>query len=365
MVAILSNQRETILEAVREMYTRVATRPMEVFHFPTGRAACRLVGYPEAVLEPLPEVATESFAGVGYPFMAGVIRPGDTVLDIGSGSGTDTLTASRLVGPEGRVFGLDLTPAMLAKLERSAVAAGARNVTPLPGNAEEIPLPDGSVDVVTSNGVLNLVPDKPRAFAEIFRVLRPGGRVQIADIALGRKVSDACRADPKLWAECVVGATTEAQYLRLLRAAGLVEVEVLSTLDYFAASSSAATREVAELFGARSIVLRARKPAPGEIVSEVVEVVEVEPEAERAAPSGVVRADRMLDTGLCLCGEVTPMVRAELRAMAAGEVLGVRSEMKEAADELAAWCRLTGHTLLASEPAGDAQVYYIRRRAEP
>jgi SAM-dependent methyltransferase len=263
MVATLSDQREVILDAVRAMYTAVALHPDGAFHFPLGRAACELAGYPLELLEALPPAAVESFAGVGYPFAANVIEPGDTVLDIGAGSGTDLLLAHRLTGRAGSVIGLDLTSAMLAKLERTAAAAGATNVRLLKGNAEEIPLPDASVDVVTSNGVLNLVPDKARAVAEIRRVLRPGGRVQIADIALGRPVGAQCRANPQLWAECVVGATLEDEYVELFRAAGLEQTTVLGHLDYFAASPSPETRKVAASFGARSLVLRAAKaPAP-------------------------------------------------------------------------------------------------------
>lgn len=256
MVAILSQQRETILEAVQAMYTDVASDPQRVFHFPTGRPACEFVGYPAAWLDSVPEAATESFAGVGFPFQAEVIRPGDTVLDIGSGSGTDVLLAAGLVGPGGTVIGLDMTEAMLRKLERNA--RGAANVRTLEGNAEQIPLPDGSVDVVTSNGVINLVPDKAAAAREIRRVLRPGGRVQIADIVLATPAAEACRSNPALWAECVVGAVTEDAYLGFFRAAGLVEVEVLRRFDYFAGSSSAETRKVAGSLGAHAIVVRAR-----------------------------------------------------------------------------------------------------------
>ncbi len=143
---------------------------------------------------------------MGYPFRAGVVRRRNRVLDIGAGSGTDALIAARLAGPEGRVLALDLTPQMLEKLRRNVALAGADTVEVVEGNAEAIPLPDASVDVVTSNGVLNLVPDKARAFAEILRVLRPGGRVQIADVAVSRPVGERARKDPKLWAECVVGA---------------------------------------------------------------------------------------------------------------------------------------------------------------
>jgi ubiquinone/menaquinone biosynthesis C-methylase UbiE len=255
VVAIYSDKKEFIFRAVAEMYTDVATQPDKTFHFPTGRLACLFVGYPANQLDRVPATATESFAGVGYPFATNVIREGDVILDIGSGSGTDTLISSTLTGPRGKVYGLDMTPAMIEKLCRNVEAMGATNVEPMSGNAEEIPLPDASVDVVTSNGVLNLVPDKPRAFAEIARVLRPGGRVQISDICLAKPVSEKSRTDPKLWAECVVGAVVEDHYLALLRAAGL-GVEILSSLDYFAGSISADTRRVAHGLGAHTIVLR-------------------------------------------------------------------------------------------------------------
>jgi arsenite methyltransferase len=176
------------------------------------------------------------------------------VLDVGSGSGTDTLLASTLAS-RGTVFGLDMTDAMLEKLERNIAAMGATHVRPIRGNAEEIPLPDASVDVVTSNGVLNLVPDKPRAFAEIARVLKPGGRLQVADIALENAVSEKSRADPKLWAECVVGAVVESNYIALLRDAGL-EVDVIARQDYFSGSVNADTRRAARSLGAHAITLR-------------------------------------------------------------------------------------------------------------
>jgi arsenite methyltransferase len=259
MVAVLGFNREQILNAVRDMYTDVALQPERVFHFPTGREACLFVGYPEPWLDALPVTAVESFAGVGFPFSADVIHAGDDVLDIGSGSGTDVLSAARLVGPEGIVFALDMTQAMLDKLRGNVERAGAENVCILEGNAEAIPLPDASVDVVTSNGVLNLVPDKAKAFGEIFRVLRPGGAVQIADIVVGKPISESSRANPKLWAECVVGASIEESYLDMFRSAGVQDVTVLRGFDYFAASSNADTRRVAGALGARAIEIRMSK----------------------------------------------------------------------------------------------------------
>lgn len=260
MVVITSNQREVIFEAVQAMYTEVASFPEKVFHFPTGREACEFVGYPGDQLDHLPVSAVESFAGVGYPFAAKVLAAGDVVLDVGAGSGTDVLVGRRLVGSAGAVIGLDMTPRMREKLRANLVAAGASDVRVLDANAERIPLPDASVDVVTSNGVLNLVPDKPAAVREIFRVMRAGGRLQIADIVLGTPPSPASRARPQLWAECIVGATTEGEYIDCFRSAGFRDVEVLSSLDYFARSPSAETRRVAASLGALSIVMRGRKP---------------------------------------------------------------------------------------------------------
>jgi arsenite methyltransferase len=260
MVAIVSHKREAIRRAVLDMYTAVAGAPQADYHFPIGRDACAALGYPPELLEPLPERALESFAGVGFPFAADVIREGDQVLDVGSGSGTDALICARLVGPGGRVYALDMTPDMRAKLEATAAAAGFANVQVLEGEAESIPLADASVDVVTTNGVLNLVPDKARALAEIFRVLKPGGRLQIADIALTRAVAERYRQDPQMWAECVVGAVEEERYLTMLRNVGFANVARLRELDYFALSANDKTREVARLFNAHSVALRADKP---------------------------------------------------------------------------------------------------------
>lgn len=150
MVAFFSNQKEHIFEAVQAMYTDVASYPLKEFHFPTGRSACEFVGYPVSQLDAIPATACESFAGVGYPFAAQVIREGDTVLDIGSGSGTDVLIAANLVGVTGKVYALDMTEAMRNKLHKNIELQGAINVEIMSGNAEEIPLPDASVDVVTS-----------------------------------------------------------------------------------------------------------------------------------------------------------------------------------------------------------------------
>jgi ubiquinone/menaquinone biosynthesis C-methylase UbiE len=185
------------------------------------------------------------------------------VLDIGSGSGTDSLIAALRVGDRGRVYGLDMTDAMLAKFGSNIEKLGVHNVVRLRGNAEAIPLPDQSVDIITSNGVLNLVYDKPRVFADMYRVLRPGGRITISDISVSRDLEtlEEAKNNPRLWAECVAGAVTDKDYLTELGKAGFEQLDVIDELDYFSHSSSEQTRQIARNFGAHSIVLRGIKPA--------------------------------------------------------------------------------------------------------
>lgn len=254
----LALDHASISDAVQQMYEEVAACPTKTFHFPTGRSACLYVGYPEAELEAIPAGAVESFAGVGYPFLADVIQPGDTVVDVGSGSGVDALIAALKTRSSGTVYGIDMTRAMIAKATENVRTAGVEHVRILEGAADALPLDDASVDVVTSNGVVNLVPDKEKAFREMHRILKPGGRIQIADIVLSKPVSDKSKADPQLWAECIVGAEPEEEYLRLVRAAGFEDVVVIDRLDYFARSSNEGTRKSAQGLGAHTIVLTGR-----------------------------------------------------------------------------------------------------------
>lgn len=249
----------SILDAVQDMYEEVAANPTEEFHFPTGRSSCLALGYPEDELDALPERAVEPFAGVGYPFLADVIQPGHTVADIGSGSGVDVLIAALKAGSDGLVYGIDMTPAMIAKAEENIRTANVDYVHILEGHAEELPLEDESVDVVTSNGVINLVPDKEQAFREAYRILKPGGHIQIADIVLSEPVSAESKANPELWAECIVGAEPEDVYLDLIRSAGFEDVSALDRLDYFARSSNESTRKAAKGLGAHTLVLSGRK----------------------------------------------------------------------------------------------------------
>ncbi|WP_435102759.1 MerC family mercury resistance protein [Arhodomonas sp. AD133] len=264
MVAILGYSREQILAAVQDMYTAVARRPDVPFHFPVGRSAASVLGYSSEQLDSLPPSLLESFAGVGYPFRAGAVRPGDTCVDIGAGAGVDTLIAAQQAGPSGQVIAVDVTPAMSRKLQRTASEAGIDNVAAVEASAESLPLVDACVDSITSNGAFNLIPDKRRAVTEAFRVLRPGGRLQIADVVIGRPVTVDCHSDPRLWVECVVGATIEERFLALFRDAGFEDIRVLRRFDYFAHSPSRQTREIAASFDARAVevVMRRGKRKP-------------------------------------------------------------------------------------------------------
>ena len=253
---------EIITNAVKGLYTQVATNPQKKYHFPLGREALRFVGYSEEI-EKIPETALESFAGVGYPHAARAIRPGDTVLDIGSGSGTDVLFSALRTGPKGKVFGLDITDAMIEKARASIQKMGANNVKILKGDATRIPLDDASVDVVTSNGVLNLVPEKGEAFREIYRVLKPGGKIQICDIVVQSNVQKVCGLIPQLWADCIGGAAVESEYIRTIKEAGFEDVRVIKRLDYFASSPSENTKRLTKTFGAESVVITGSRPKNG------------------------------------------------------------------------------------------------------
>lgn len=189
-------------QLVRAEYDRVAREPEGNFHFHCGaRYAARMLGYDAVALATLPEEATASFAGVGNPLRIGSIEPGETVLDIGCGAGTDLLLAARRVGAGGRAIGVEMTPAMIERAKCAAIKAGCwESVEIRRGRAEELPVESATIDVVISNGVLNLSPDKRSAFNEIFRALKPGGRLYLADVIVQRELSLAARSDVDLWA---------------------------------------------------------------------------------------------------------------------------------------------------------------------
>ncbi|MCZ7590056.1 MAG: methyltransferase domain-containing protein [Gaiella sp.] len=183
---------------IKKTYASVSSEPHAEFVFPTGRAWAEDLDYPEELAR-VPESAVESFAGVANPFSLGRLEPGERVLDLGSGAGTDSLVAAQMVGDGGRVTGIDMTPEMVAKARGAAAELGVANVEFLEGEAERLPFEDASFDVVISNGVIDLIPDKDVVFSELHRVLTPGGRIQVADVTIQNPVSAEGRRNIDLW----------------------------------------------------------------------------------------------------------------------------------------------------------------------
>jgi arsenite methyltransferase len=224
---------ESLRAAIRAEYAAVAAYPDQGFHFHTGARLAAILGYPEEWIAALPPRAVESMAGTGNPFALGELQPGERVVDCGSGAGADSLMAARVVGPRGRVIGVDMTPEMVAKARRNAEIAGVHNVEFREGVLEALPVSDDWADVVISNGVLNLVPDKAVALAEFFRVLHAGGRIQLADIVLDRPVPGRSKSDVSLWTGCIAGGLLASELLALVEEAGFSDVEVRRGADVF------------------------------------------------------------------------------------------------------------------------------------
>lgn len=198
-IAVPDLDQDALRCEIRKEYAEVATHPSRGFHFHTGRPLARMLGYADSWLDHVPEPSIESFAGTGNPFAIGAIAAGERVVDVGSGGGIDSLIAAWMAGEAGRVIGVDMTPEMLSKARASAAAIGAENVDFREGHAEALPIDDGWADVAISNGVINLCPDKVQVLREMHRVLRPGGRLQIGDILVQKRVPDSAKRDIDLW----------------------------------------------------------------------------------------------------------------------------------------------------------------------
>ncbi|MFN2616116.1 MAG: methyltransferase domain-containing protein [Thermoleophilaceae bacterium] len=246
------------LEAkVKDMYRHVAQEPRGEYHFELGRPLAEGLGYPADVLDRIPADAIESFAGVGYFFDLADLSEGESVVDLGSGSGMDAFFAAVRVGPSGSVVGIDFTFEQLEKARRIAEESGFAQVELRDGRIEELPVEEAGFDCVISNGVINLAPEKEPVFAEAARVLKPGGRLAIADIVSERQMKESIVCDADLWASCIGGAAQQDAYREAIEAAGL-RIEEIRDNPYEFISDRA--REASVKYGVKSVSLLARKP---------------------------------------------------------------------------------------------------------
>jgi ubiquinone/menaquinone biosynthesis C-methylase UbiE len=243
---------------VKAMYRDVAQNPHGEFHFEMGRALAERLGYPPADLDRIPAEAIESFAGVGYYFHLANLKEGETVLDLGSGSGMDTFYAALKVGKGGKVIGVDMTDEQLAKATPLRDRDGFTNVSYLKGYIEKVPVPAASADAVISNGVINLAPDKTKVFREAERLLKPGGRLAISDIVTEVQLPEGIACNTTLWAACIGGAAQQSNYRNMIEAAGLRVVKAEDNPAYQFISENA--RGASKKFGVKSVSLLAVKP---------------------------------------------------------------------------------------------------------
>jgi arsenite methyltransferase len=243
---------------VKDMYRHVAEQPEGKYHFELGRPLAARLGYPPDVLGRIPEGASESFAGVGYFFDLADLAEGEAVIDLGSGSGMDVFFAAERVGRSGSVVGVDFTSEQLAKARRIGKDFGYSQVEFREGRIEQLPADDEAFDCVISNGVINLAPDKAAVFAEAARVLKPGGRLAIADIISEQQMKEAIVCDADLWASCIGGAAQRDAYRQAIEGAGL-RIEQIRQNPYEFISERA--REASAKYGVKSVSLLAEKPA--------------------------------------------------------------------------------------------------------
>ncbi|MCH8505282.1 MAG: methyltransferase domain-containing protein [Ectothiorhodospiraceae bacterium] len=249
--------RQALESKVKDMYSQVADTPEADFHFEMGRALAERLGYEPTDLDRIPAESVQSFAGVGYHLDLAGIEPGDVVVDLGSGAGMDAFIAALKAGPDGRVIGIDMTEAQRDKARRLAAEAGFRNVEIRDGYIEQPPIGESSVDVVISNGVVNLSADKERVFRSAARALRPGGRLALSDIVTAKQLPETVTCDATLWAACIGGAMQREAYQQAITAAGLRITQIRENHQYRFLTDSA--QGASRTFGVKSISLLAVK----------------------------------------------------------------------------------------------------------
>ena len=247
---------ERLERAVKSVYRDVAEAPTEEYHFEMGRDLAERIGYPPSDLDRIPAQALESFAGVGYHFDLADIQEGDNVLDLGSGSGTDAFVAAVHVGESGSVTGLDMTDPQLAKARQLRDEAGSNTISFERGYIEDLPFENETFDVVISNGVINLSPEKEQVFAEANRVLVPDGRLAVSDIISEKRMPESIKNNEDLWAACIGGAEQIDRYTALIESAGFEVSDVRENTRYEFISKQAAN--ACQKYGVKSISLGSR-----------------------------------------------------------------------------------------------------------
>jgi ubiquinone/menaquinone biosynthesis C-methylase UbiE/TusA-related sulfurtransferase len=322
-------------QKVKNMYREVALHPNEKYHFEMGRSLAEKLGYDPKQLDQIPQEAIESFAGVGFFFDYAAIKEGDKVLDLGSGSGMDSFLAALRAGKTGSVTGLDMTDEQLQKAERLRNQYGFANVSFHKGYLEHLPFEDSSFDVVISNGVINLCPEKTKVFKEIGRVLKAGGRRAIADIVSEKSLPDNVVCDATLWASCIGGASQEDEYSEAIKSGGLSIVAVVTNESYAFISSSA--QSASKKYGVKSVSLLAEKK---------------------------ITADVSLNVPGLACANLTPAIKKEMQNLQPGQVLEVISDDFASREGVPAWCRLTGNKLLAEiDESEEKNIFYIQKKS--
>ena len=336
---ILTSKLDTaeLEQKVKHMYSEVARNPHGKYHFEMGRALAERLGYEKEVLDKIPSGSIDSFAGVGYFFDISNLREGEKVLDLGSGSGMDTFIAALMVGKSGKVKGIDMTPEQLQNAKQYAADNKFENVEFVSGRIEELPFENESFDAVISNGVINLCPDKEKVFREIHRVLKPGGRMVIADIVAEHQMPETITCDTTLWASCIGGAGQEDAYKQNIDKTGLEVLFVRNNnaYEFISKSAKSATRE----YGVKSICLFAQK-------------------------NEQIHFDKELNALGLACINLTPEIKKAMTDLQPAEIIKVFSDDPASRAGVPAWCRLTGHTLLATkEISADDTFYFIQKRS--
>jgi arsenite methyltransferase len=351
----LGINQDELRDAIREEYNAVALTPDMDFHFHTGRKLAKMLNYEDSWLNNVPETVIDSFAGTGNPFSLGEILPGEHVVDIACGAGIDSFIAAHKVGETGRVVGVDMTSAMIIKAREALAQTNLTNLGFYEGYSEDLPVDDGWADVVILNGALNLMPDKDAVLREAARVLKPNGRLQMADILVQRPVSLGSKKKIDLWTGCIAGALMEDELHESVVKAGFVDFEITWRDEVFDGAPQASS---AANFGTVGINFRARKTTDMNEWNDAMAAIHV-PTVVEIRPQPMLNADSFYDAGDvgCAFGPIDE-IASIVNNLESGQTLEVRATDTTVGIDLESWSQIVGHELVIEQ--GDR--YLIRRK---